>query len=270
MQNQSTSGTNRVPGKVALVSGAASGIGKATAITLANHGAAVFCADLNLAGADETAGAIKGNKGTAWACALDVTSEKSWEEAMANVLQSQSRLDIVVNCAGISFDGPVADMSLEDWRRVMAVNLEGVFLGTKHAMRAMRQAGHGGSIINVSSVSGIKAQPQASAYCASKAAVIMFSKAAAMECLRQGDNIRVNCISPTGVKTPMWKTVPFFQELMAKEGSEEAAFAAMTRGTPGARWALPEEVAHAVLYLASEEASFVNGTNLVFDNGDAV
>lgn len=150
----------------------------------------------------------------------------------------------------------------------MAVNLEGVFLGTKHAIRAMRQGGRGGSIINVASVAGMKAQPGAAAYCASKAAVIHFSKTAAVECARNGDNIRVNCVSPTGVKTPMWKTMAFFQELMAKEGGEEAAFRAMAGSAPGARWALPEEVALAILYLASAESSFVTGTNLVFDNGD--
>ncbi len=150
----------------------------------------------------------------------------------------------------------------------MAVNLEGVFLGTKHAIRVMRGHARGGSIINVSSVSGVKAQPGASAYCASKAGVIMLSKAAALECLRNGDKIRVNSVSPTGVKTPMWKTMPFFQELMAKEGDEEAAFQAMTRSAPYGRWALPEEVALAILYLASDESLFVTGTNLLFDNGD--
>jgi 3(or 17)beta-hydroxysteroid dehydrogenase len=188
---------------------------------------------------------------------------------MEQVLRAYGRLDIAVNCAGISFTCPVADMSLEDWRRVMAVNLEGVFLGTKHVIRAMRQSGRGGSVVNVSSVSGIKPQPEASVYCASKAAVIMFSKAAALECLRKGENIRINSISPTGVKSPMWKTMPFFQELIAKEGSEEAAFQAMAASTPYGRWALPEEVALAILYLASDESSFISGTNFVFDNGDA-
>jgi NAD(P)-dependent dehydrogenase (short-subunit alcohol dehydrogenase family) len=150
----------------------------------------------------------------------------------------------------------------------MAVNLEGIFLGTKHAIRVMRQHGQGGSIVNVSSISGIKAQPEACAYCASKAAVIMFSKAAALECLRTGGQIRVNTVSPSGVKTPMWKTQAFFQELMAKEGGEEAAFQAMERAYPHGRFALPEEIAWAILYLASDESRYVTGTNLVIDNGD--
>jgi NAD(P)-dependent dehydrogenase (short-subunit alcohol dehydrogenase family) len=258
----------RVADKVALVTGAGSGIGRATAVALAAHGASVVCADLNLAGAEETAAAVLAGGRRSEAYRLDVTAEPAWQDVMEQIRRAYGRLDVAVNCAGISFACPVADMSLEDWHRVMAVNLEGVFLGTKHAIRAMRQGGRGGSIVNVSSVSGIKAQPEAGAYCASKAAVILFSKAAALECLRKGDNIRVNSVSPTGVKTPMWKTMPFFQELMAKEGGEEAAFQAMARSAPGGRWALPEEVALAILYLASDESSFITGTNLVFDNGD--
>jgi NAD(P)-dependent dehydrogenase (short-subunit alcohol dehydrogenase family) len=258
----------RVAGKVALVTGAASGIGRATAVALAKHGAGVFCADLNAAGAEETAAAIVAAGGPAWPCTLDVTSEPAWIAAMKQVTQERGRLDILVNCAGISSACPVADLNLDDWRRVMAVNLEGVVLGTKHAIRTMRQVGHGGSIINVASVSGLKAQPGASAYCTSKAAIIMFSRVAALECLRNGDGIRVNTISPSGVKTPMWKTMPFFQELIAKEGGEEAAFAAMTRAFPYGRFAQPEEIALGILYLASDEALYVTGTDLAIDNGD--
>jgi NAD(P)-dependent dehydrogenase (short-subunit alcohol dehydrogenase family) len=258
----------RVEGKVALVTGAASGIGRATAITLGAQGAAVFCADLNRAGTEETAAAVVAVGGSAWPCVLDVTSEPDWLAALTQVLQTRQRLDIAVNCAGIAFGSPVVDMSLDDWRRVLAVNLDSVFLGTKHAIRVMRQGGQGGSIVNVSSVSGIKAQPEASAYCTSKAAVIMFSKTTALECLRHGDKIRVNTVSPSGVRTPMWKTVPFFQELMVKEGGEEAAFRAMERAHPQGRFALPEEIALGILYLASDESLYVTGTNLVIDNGD--
>lgn len=268
MENQTSQSKGRVAGKVALVTGAASGIGRATALTLAEHGAAVFCADLNRALAEETVAAIEAVGGRAWPCSLDVTSEPDWCAAMDFVRQVQGRLDVVVSCAGISFTCPVVDMSLDDWRRVLAVNLEGVFLGTKHAIRTMRPLGRGGSIVNVSSVSGIKAQPGASAYCTSKAALTMFSKTAALECLRNGDRIRVNVVSPSGVKTPMWKTVPFFQELMAREGGEEAAFRAMERSSPVGRFAMPEEIALAILYLASDESLYVTGTDLVIDNGD--
>src|SRR5207244_13409203 len=128
---------------------------------------------------------------------LAVTAAAAWQEAISAVLTEQCRLDIAVNCAGISAACPVADIALDDWRRVMAVNLEGVVLGTKHAIRTMRQTSQAGSIVNVSSVSGVKAQPGASAYCTSKAAVIMFSKVAALECLRKDDKIRVNSVSPS-------------------------------------------------------------------------
>jgi NAD(P)-dependent dehydrogenase (short-subunit alcohol dehydrogenase family) len=268
MQPQPPHPKGRVAGKVALVTGAASGIGRATALALAEHGAAVACGDLDLAGAEQVAAAITAAGGTAWPCRLDVTAEPAWQAAVEDVLRRQGRLDVAVNCAGISAACPVAELTLDDWRRVLAVNLEGVVLGTKHAIRAMRQGGRGGSIVNVSSVSGIKAQAGASAYCASKAAVIMFSRVAALECLKAGDKIRVNTVSPSGVKTPMWKTMPFFQELMAKEGGEEAAFAAMERAHPQGRFALPEEVALGILYLASDESSYVTATDLAVDNGD--
>ena len=245
--------------KVALVTGAASGIGRATAQTFAAQGATVVCADLDLTGAEATAVECRGR-----ACQLDVTAEPAWEAALAEVLGRERRLDVAVNCAGVSFACPVADMSLTDWKRVLAVNLDGVFLGTKHAIRAMRQDGRGGSIVNVASVSGVTAQPGASAYCASKAAVIMFTRSAALECRRNGDPIRINSIAPAGVKTPMWGTMPFFQDLVAKHGSEDAAYAAL-----GGRFALPEEVARAVLFLASAESALVSGTNLMFDGGDA-
>lgn len=263
--------SGRVAGKVALVTGAASGIGRAAAITLAAQGAAVACADVNRAGTEETVAAISAAGDSARPCQLDVTDESAWQATIEEIVRTWRRLDIAVNCAGIAHTCPVADLTLHDWRCVMAVNLEGVVLGTKHEIRAMRQFGQGGSIINVSSVSGIKAQPEASAYCTSKAALIMFSKVAALECLRRGDNIRVNIVSPSGVKTPMWKTMPFFQELMAREGSEEAAFQAMAQSVPApGRWALPEEIALAILYLASNESQYVTGTNLIIDNGDTV
>jgi NAD(P)-dependent dehydrogenase (short-subunit alcohol dehydrogenase family) len=159
-------------------------------------------------------------------------------------------------------------MTLEEWRRVMSVNLEGVLLGTKHGIRAMRKHGCGGSIVNVSSVSGVKASATAAAYCASKAAVCMLSRVAALECKAAGDGIRVNAVLPTGVKTPMWRTMPFFQDLIRETGSEEEAFAKMTAaGGPMDRFAEPEEVAAAVLFLASDEARIITGTELLVDDG---
>jgi NAD(P)-dependent dehydrogenase (short-subunit alcohol dehydrogenase family) len=146
---------------------------------LAGHGSTVTCGDVDLAGAAATAAHASEAGGIASGTQLDVTAEANWEETLREILQRNSRLDVLVNCAGISFGAPVTETSLEDWRRVMAVNLEGVFLGTKHAIVATRQTGCSGSIVNVSSASGIKASAGASAYSASKAAVGMFTKAVA-------------------------------------------------------------------------------------------
>ena len=260
----------RVGGKVALVTGAASGIGRAAAFTLAGQGANVLCSDVEQARVEEVAAAICESGGAASACRLDVTSDVDWQSAVEQALDAHGNLDILVNSAGISFARPVTEMVLEEWRRVMAVNLEGVFLGTKHAILAMRRGKRTGSIINVSSASGIKAAPGASAYSASKAAVCMFSKAAAKECLQSGDDIRVNTVCPAGVRTPMWSSMPFFRELAAETGSEEAAFRALEQTGPQGRFAEPEEIAEAILYLASDESLYVTGLDLIIDRGFTV
>lgn len=256
----------RMAGKIALVAGAASGIGRATALLLAREGAAVCCADIDAEGAGATAGIIEEAGGLPSSGRLDVTSEESWRAALEQVTSRFGRLDVLVNSAGISLGRPVTEMSLEEWRRVMAVNLEGVFLGTKHAILAMRGT-QGGSIVHISSASGLKAAPGASAYSASKAAVSMFVKAAAKECLQNGDKIRINTVCPAGVKTPLWRNMPFFRDLVEKTGSEEAAFRELAQSDPQGRFAEPEEIAQAVLYLASDESLYVTGTDLVIDGG---
>jgi 3(or 17)beta-hydroxysteroid dehydrogenase len=256
--------TPRLAGKVALVTGAASGIGRVTAILFARHGAMTVCADIATAGDKATAAAIAESGASASSLHLDVTSASDWQAAIEQVLALHSHLDILVNSAGISFAAPITEMSLEDWHRVMAVNLDGIFLGTKHAIAAMRLRPEGGSIVNISSAAGIRASPGASAYSTSKAAVCMFTKAVAKECKERGDNIRLNTVCPGGVKTPLWKTMPFFQELIARHGSEEAAFRALEQS---GRFAEPEEIALAILYLASDEARFVTGTDLIIDGG---
>lgn len=265
-----TISSGRVSGKVALVTGAASGIGRATALTLARHSAAVLCSDIEQANVEEVAADIRERGDAASACRLDVTSEAAWQSAVEKAIDAHGGLDILVNSAGISFARPVTEMTLEEWRRVMSVNLEGVFLGTKHAILAMKLGGRGGSIVNVSSASGVKAAPGASAYSASKAAVCMFSKAAAKECLRNGYQIRVNTVCPAGVKTPMWSGMPFFRELVEQTGSEEAAFRAMEQEGPQGRFAEPQEIAQAVLYLASDESLYVTGLDLIIDRGFTV
>ena len=264
MQN-STKQTGRLRNKIALVTGAASGIGRATALLLAREGARVAVTDIDQSGARQVAEVITGNGGEATWKQLDVRSEDDWEQALS--MSRWQPVDVLVANAGISFAKPVTEMSPREWRKVMEVNLDGVFLGTKHTIRHMRK-GSGGSIIIVSSTSGGKASPGASAYCASKAELRLFAKTVALECVENGDTIRVNTVHPGGVKTPLWRSMDFFQELVAKHGSEEAAFRSMEgEHKPLRRFAEPDEIAQAILFLASDEASFVTGTELVVDGG---
>jgi 3(or 17)beta-hydroxysteroid dehydrogenase len=252
---------HRFAGKTALVTGAGSGIGRATAVQLAASGATVICADVNEQAVRQTAETIGP---AATPARLDVTDEPSWEAALRRLAGTGGRLDILVNCAGVSAAAPLADMAFEDWRRVLAVNLDGAFLGTKHALRAMRPAG--GSIIHVSSASGVKAAGGAAAYSASKAGLCMLARAAAKECRDQGLAVRVNTVCPGGVKTPMWTTMAFFRELVQRLGSEEAAFASLASGA-GAPFAEPGDVVAAILFLASDESRFVTGVDLLVDGG---
>lgn len=255
----------RLTGKGALITGAASGIGGATALLFAREGAHVLVTDLDEAGAQETARQVEAEGGVALALALDVRVESDWENAVEAVAERWGSLDVLVANAGISFAKPVTEMTLEEWRQVHAVNLDGVFLGTKHAVRAMREKGRGGSIVIVSSASGLKASPGASAYSSSKAALRLFAKTVALECAQE--KIRVNTVHPAGVVTPMWEGMEFFAELTREHGGEAGAWEALQRGSPLGRFASPEEIAAGILYLASEESSYVTGTELVIDGG---
>jgi 3(or 17)beta-hydroxysteroid dehydrogenase len=239
-----------VEAKTALVTGGASGIGRATAARLADAGFRVVVADVDPAG-QEVVAAIAG----AVFVEHDVTDEASWERAMATVLDVHGRLDVLVNNAGISYVRAVTDTTLADWRALMAVNLDGVFLGTKHGVRAMRRHRDGGSIVNVSSASGLVGSPLSSAYCASKGAVRLFTKAVALECASEA--IRVNSVHPGAVRTPIWGKVGVSPELEAVVGA----------AAPLGRMAEPEEVADAIVYLASEASRYITGSELVIDGG---
>lgn len=257
--------SQRFAGRVVVVTGAASGIGAAAARLFAAEGASVFCADRDEGGARRTAAEVHDAAAGDFTLALDVTSEEEWEEGLRRVVARAGRLDVLVNAAGISFAAGVAEMALADWRRVLAVNLDGIFLGTKHALKAMTPTG--GVIVNVSSASGIRPAAGASAYSTSKAAVGMFTRVVAKECREKGLPVRVNAVAPAGVKTPMWTTMPFFRDLVAAHGSEEAAFRALAGDHPNARFAEPEEVAGAILYLASDAAAMITGAELVINGG---
>ncbi len=255
---------NRVQGKIALITGGASGIGRATALLLAREGACVAVADINEEGAQRVAEEIRVAGGQAEGLALDVTVEAAWIDTIAKVREHWGGLQILVASAGVVFSSPVDETELDAWRRLMAVNLDGVFLGVKHAIPAMR-AGTGGSMILLSSAAGLKAYAGASAYGASKAALSLLAKCAAVECVQRGDKIRVNTVHPAGVETPIWRSTPWFQGLAKELGSEEAAYRRIGEAQPMKRLARPEEIAAAILFLASDESSYVTGSEMVVD-----
>ena len=226
--------------KIVFVTGAGSGIGEATAKLCAAEGATVIVSDVRLDVAESVAGAIRATGGKADAADLDVTDEATWQSVMAGVAERHGKLDVLVNSAGISVSKPIVETTLDEWRKVMTVNLDGVFLGTKYAIAAMK---NGGSIVNVASVSGITPSAGGSNYCASKAAVRIFSKTAAIECADAKNGIRVNVVTPGGVKTPMWEKEEFFKALIEDHGGTEEAYAAMAGDTPSHQFFTPEEVA---------------------------
>jgi len=256
----------RVEGKVALVTGGASGIGAACAEILAKEGAAVVITDLQDAkGAD----LARGLGGRSQFLHHDVTSEEEWIEVIARVERDFSRLDILVNNAGIGLGSPsITTMSLADFRRQQAVNVEGVFLGVKHALPLMRKAGNGGSIINMSSVAGLKGSPVLAAYCATKGAVRLFTKAVAMECGNMKDGVRVNSVHPGIIETPIWLSIVGVGDPGTNAPPDLDAMSAMA--VPLGVKGLPVDIAQGVLWLASDESRYVTGAELVIDGGLSV
>ncbi len=239
---------------IVLITGAASGIGAATATRLAEAGAR----KLILMDRDE-------DRLRDFAFTLpcerqirigDVADETLWER------EDLTGLTHAVINAGIGAGGPIVDTSFADWRRVMSINLDGVFLTLQAAMRAMRETG--GAIVLTASTAGLKAEPGIAAYAASKAAVIHLARVAAKEGAPLG--IRVNSIAPGGVETPIWEGVPFFTELAEREG-REAAFKAMAAISPLRRFAKPEEIAAQIAFLLSDDSAFMTGACLVSDGG---
>ncbi|MEQ9640376.1 MAG: glucose 1-dehydrogenase [Alphaproteobacteria bacterium] len=248
----------RVQGKVALVTGGGSGIGRASALTLAREGAAVVVTDLHAETAEETAGMVRDAGGQARSLAQDTTDEALWREVMASIRETEQRLDIVLNNAGVSNDGRLLkDTTLEQWRFVNAANVEGVYLGTKYGIELMEAAGNGGSIVNISSIYGKVGAVGSVAYNASKGAVCVFSKGAALECGKAGNGVRVNTIHPGFIETGM--TAERFRNNTNRQWS--------LNRTPIGRLGQPQDIANGVLYLASDESSFVTGAELVIDGG---
>lgn len=254
----------RVEGKVALVTGAARGIGRATAELLAREGALVVVTDQR----DDEGIAVAESLGDrAVYRHLDVRDEDGWEEATTFAEDRFGCLDILVNNAGVTgFEEDLGPQdpehaTLEGWRAVHATNLDGVFLGCKHAIRAMRSSERSGSIVNISSRSGLVGIPGAAAYASSKAAVRNHTKSVALYCAEQGLKIRCNSLHPAAILTPMWEPM-----LGEGEGREERA-RAFVKDTPLRRFGTPEEAAYAALYLASEESAYTTGAELNLDGG---
>lgn len=252
----------RLAGKVALVTGAASGIGRGIAEMFANEGASVILTDLQANG-EEVAAAIRRSGGKARFERQDVTSEHRWSEIVASIAAAEGGLHILVNNAGIAVAGAVTDLSLDDWRRQQAVNVDSVFLGTKLALPMIRRSG-GGSIINISSVAGLRGAAGLSAYCASKGAVRLFTKAVALECAAARDGVRVNSIHPGIIETPIWgQVIPGSNEPLDLD-----AMSAMR--VPLGRKGVPLDIARAALFLASDESSYMTGEEVVVDGGMTV
>lgn len=260
----------RVQGKVALVTGGASGIGRACALLLGKEDATVIVTDVQDDMGQDTARKINQDGGDAMYLNHNVTDEDAWIRVIGEIRSCYGKLHVLVNNAGIAVAGPVTDMSLADWRRQQAINLDGVFLGTKHALPLMRESG-GGSIINMSSLAGLKGSAGLAGYCATKGGVRLFTKAVAMECAAAKDKIRVNSVHPGIIETPIWSGIA--------EGMPGEVNAAHSRANapdldalssmivPMGVKGLPEDIAEGVLYLASDASRYVTGTELVIDGG---
>lgn len=244
----------RVQNKVVLISGGAGGIGGATARLLASEGAAVVIADLLEDEGRALEAQIAESGGRALFVRLDVTDEEAWRSAVRSAVDSFGKLDILVNNAGVSHRMGVEETTPEDWDRVMDVNVKGVFLGTKVAIPEMRKAG-GGSIINISSIYGLVGSATSASYHASKGAVRIFTKSTAVQ--YASENIRANSVHPGFVDSPMTRA----------HHDDPAVHQDRVGKMPLGRMGQPEDIANGILYLASDESSFVTGSELVIDGG---
>jgi NAD(P)-dependent dehydrogenase (short-subunit alcohol dehydrogenase family) len=255
--------SGRVRGKKALITGAAGGLGEAMARLLAREGATVALSDLDLAKAQAIADSINAeHRDAAFAYQHDVTSEDAWVSVLQRVNADLGGLSILVHNAGIGGTLSFVEMTeLDMWRKVHAVNTESILLGTKHALPYLREH-QPGSIVVISSIAGLLAAPGMGAYNSAKAGAWLISKTIALECAKQKIDVRCNSVHPAFIKTPILD--PF---IAMGGGDEAAAHAKLARGIPLGRIGEPDDVAYAVLYLASDESRFVTGIELKVDGG---
>jgi NAD(P)-dependent dehydrogenase (short-subunit alcohol dehydrogenase family) len=251
----------RFAGRAALVTGGASGIGATTARMLAAEGAKVAVCDIDAGKGEDVAAAIGP---AARFIALDVTSDAAWSAAVASAEAVFGPLSVVVNAAGVSIPASIEAADFEHWRKVMAINADGTFLGCKHGVAALKKAG-GGAIVNVGSTLGHKAGAIFTAYCASKGAVRMLTKAVALHCAEAKLNIRVNAVLPGAIETAMFQS--YVDMGMAAGASREEVVHSFASVHPLGRIGKPEEVAAAILFLASEDAAYTTGAEIPVDGG---
>jgi len=247
----------KLDGKVAVITGAASGMGRATALRFVQEGAAVVVGDLNSQGGELVVSEIAAAKGRAVFQRTDVSSEDDIKAMIARALQEYGRLDITYNNAGVSgATGRIENIKIQDWDKTFAILTRAVFLGIKYSIEPMRKVG-GGSIISTSSVAGLRGVAGLCAYSAAKAAVVSITESAAIDLGH--DRIRVNCICPGGIVTPM--------TYLGIPGGEEAAVKNLARMQPIPRAGKPEDIAAIALFLASDDAEWITGTAMVVDGG---
>ena len=250
----------RVDGKMAIVTGGAQGLGRAISLMLAKEGAKVMVTDLNEEGAAETAALINEiNPDTAWSMQHDVISEERWQDVVTAAVEEMGGLNILVNNAGIGHAGTVEDLPYEAFKKVMDVDVDSIFLGSKYAIPAMKEYAPG-SIVNISSIAGLIASGSYVAYNTAKAGAWMISKSIALHCAKQKNGIRCNSVHPTFIDTPI------LDRTKQQFGAEEA-LAKLARQVPLGKVGEPDDVAYAVLYLASDESKFVTGAELKVDGG---
>lgn len=251
----------RVSGKKAFITGGAQGLGAAFGRLLADEGAKVFLTDVNAEGAKEVAAGInRKHKGAAFSTAHDVTKAEDWERALAEAARAMGGISVLVNNAGVGSFGNIETETYENWRRVQEIDVDSIFIGTKAALPYLKDS-QPASIINISSVSGLIADANMLAYNAAKAAVWMMSKSIALHCAKAGYDIRSNSVHPVFTRTPI------VEPLIELGGGGEAGEQKLSRQIPLRRLGEPEDIAYAVLYLASDESRFVTAAEFKVDGG---